>query len=57
MFTAMLLGFSICIWLPAVVSHPELHLNWAANTINLAIASAAWIVADSIRQSTQRPPA
>jgi uncharacterized membrane protein YphA (DoxX/SURF4 family) len=56
LFTTMLLGFGILIWLPAVFAHPEIHLNWAANAINLAIAAAAWVVADSLNPATQRNP-
>src|ERR1700682_2166760 len=56
LFTTMLLGFGILIWLPAVYGHPEIHLNWAANAINLAIAAAAWVVADSLNPATQRNP-
>jgi hypothetical protein len=53
LFTTMLLGFGVLIWLPAVFAHPEIHLNWAANAINLAIAAAAWVVADSLTPATQ----
>jgi uncharacterized membrane protein YphA (DoxX/SURF4 family) len=54
LFAAMLLSFGVLIWLPALFAHPEIHLNWAANCVNLAIAAAGWIVADSLTPATQR---
>lgn len=51
LFTAMILSFSVLIWIPTLFAHPEIHLNWAANAVNLAIASAAWVVADSLNQA------
>jgi uncharacterized membrane protein YphA (DoxX/SURF4 family) len=56
LFATMIVSFGILIWLPALFAHPEIHLNWAANCVNLAIAAAAWIVADSLTPATQRNP-
>jgi uncharacterized membrane protein YphA (DoxX/SURF4 family) len=48
LLTAMILGFGSFVWVPAVVATPKAHLAWAGNAINLAVAGAAWIVADAI---------
>ena len=50
LFTAMLLSFGVLVWIPSVFAHPDAHMMWAGNAINLALAGAAWVVADSIRQ-------
>jgi len=49
LFTVMLIGFGALVWAPIVFAHPTDHVSWAGNAINLAIAGAAWIVADSIQ--------
>jgi hypothetical protein len=48
LLTAMIVGFGLLIWLPAPFTKPfsDSHINWAGNAENLAIAGAAWIVAD-----------
>jgi uncharacterized membrane protein YphA (DoxX/SURF4 family) len=50
LLTAMLIGFGLLIWLPAPFSDPHKMINWAGNAQNLAIAGAAWIVADFLSQ-------
>lgn len=53
LLTAMILGFGLLIWLPNLISTPRVHMTWCGNAVNLAIAGAAWIVADSFaRQQT-----
>lgn len=49
LLTAMLVVFGVVIWLPALFADPHSHFNWAENTINLAIAGVAWILADRLR--------
>jgi uncharacterized membrane protein YphA (DoxX/SURF4 family) len=52
--TAMLSSFALLVWLPRIVAHPELQNSWAGTAITLAVAGAAWMVADTlvpIRQS------
>ena len=46
LLTAMIVGFQLLIWLPAPLADPHKLINWAGNAQNLAIAGAAWIVAD-----------
>lgn len=48
LFTLMLLGFGAFVWIPMLMSNPHEHTMWAGNAINLVLAGAAWIVADSI---------
>jgi len=52
LLTAMIVGFGLLIWLPAPFTKPfaDSHINWAENAENLAIAAAAWIVADYLSQ-------
>lgn len=48
--TAMFVVFGALVWLPSLIAHPALHTVWAGNAINLAMAGAAWIAADSIAE-------
>jgi uncharacterized membrane protein YphA (DoxX/SURF4 family) len=49
--TAMIVGFGLLVWLPRPFTAPHELINWAGNAQNLAIAGAAWIVADFLDQS------
>jgi hypothetical protein len=49
--TLMILGFGLLVWLPIVVADPHKLFSWAGNAQNLAIAGAAWSVADFLSQS------
>ncbi len=44
--TAMLLGFGLLVWVPALLAAPHSFLNWSEGLETLAIAGSAWIVAD-----------
>ena len=46
LMVAMILGFGLLVWLPRPFADPHALINWAGNAQNLAIAGAAWIVAD-----------
>jgi uncharacterized membrane protein YphA (DoxX/SURF4 family) len=48
LLTAMILGFGALVWAPTLIAAPGSHLAWCGNAINLAVAGAAWIVADVI---------
>jgi hypothetical protein len=54
LLTAMILSFGALVWAPSLVAHPTTHLFWSGNAINLALAGAAWTVADMI--AAQRRP-
>jgi uncharacterized membrane protein YphA (DoxX/SURF4 family) len=49
LLTAMIVGFGLLVWLPAPFADPHKQINWFGNAENLAIAGAAWIVADFLR--------
>jgi uncharacterized membrane protein YphA (DoxX/SURF4 family) len=51
LLTTMLIAFGVLVWLPIVVSHPHHLFNWTENAENLAIAGAAWIIADFLAQN------
>jgi len=59
LLTAEIIIFELLIWIPTLHRDPHKHFNWSANAICIAIAGAAWVVADSIRtaanQSRQNP--
>ncbi|MGB6876581.1 MAG: hypothetical protein WBD87_11150 [Candidatus Acidiferrales bacterium] len=55
--TAMLLGFGVLIWLPVCFGNVHNRFNWSENLENLAIAGAAWIVADYLSQNRSAKPA
>ncbi len=44
--TAMLMGFGLLVWLPALFANPHSFVNWSEGLETLAIAASAWIVAD-----------
>ncbi len=49
--TAMLIGFGVLIWLPVCFGNVHDTFDWSENLENLAIAGAAWIVADYLGQN------
>ena len=51
LLTAMIVGFGILVWAPQLFKDAHNHMNWCGNAMNLAIAGAAWIMADSIRDA------
>jgi uncharacterized membrane protein YphA (DoxX/SURF4 family) len=52
---AMLVGFGLLVWLPALFADPHSFLNWTETVETLGIAALAWIVADFLgqRRSTE----
>ncbi len=44
--TAMLVGFGLLVWLPALFADPHSFTNWSESVETLGIAGSAWIVAD-----------
>jgi len=46
----MIIGFQFLVWMPAPFADPHKLMSWAGNAQNLAIAGAAWIVADYLSQ-------
>ena len=57
--TAMIVGFGLLVWLPALVANPHSFENWSEGTETLAIAASAWIVADFLghRRAAEAAPA
>jgi len=48
--TAMLVGFGLLVWLPALFANPHSFENWSETAETFAIAASAWIVADFLSQ-------
>lgn len=46
LLTLMLLGFALLVWLPALIAKPHNVGNWTEAAQTVAIAAAAWVVAD-----------
>jgi uncharacterized membrane protein YphA (DoxX/SURF4 family) len=57
LLTAMILGFGLLVWLPTLIATPRDHTAWGGNAVNLAIAGAAWIVADSFAREQRQAAA
>jgi uncharacterized membrane protein YphA (DoxX/SURF4 family) len=57
--TAMLVGFGLLVWLPALFADPHSFGNWSESVETFAIAASAWIVADFLgrRRSAESAPA
>jgi hypothetical protein len=52
--TVMIVAFGLLVWFPRLVAHPGSHVNWGGNAENWAIAGAAWVLADVLRNA-RRP--
>jgi uncharacterized membrane protein YphA (DoxX/SURF4 family) len=57
--TAMIVGFGLLVWLPAIFADPHSFANWSEGAETLGIAASAWIVADFLghRRSAESAPA
>ncbi|MHB8413131.1 MAG: hypothetical protein ACYDDI_14460 [Candidatus Acidiferrales bacterium] len=57
--TAMLVGFGLLVWLPALIANPHSFRTWTESAETLGIAGSAWIVADFLghRRSAESAPA
>ncbi|MBV9670090.1 MAG: hypothetical protein JOZ43_03960 [Acidobacteriales bacterium] len=51
LLTLMLVLFGLLVWLPRLFINPHSQVNLAGNTENLAVAGAAWIVADFLERA------
>ncbi len=56
LLTAEILGFRDFVWIPKFAAGPHDHSNWSGNAINLALMSAAWVVADAFSTKPQPAP-
>src|SRR5579864_4075748 len=56
--TAMLVGFLLLVWLPALFADPRSFVNWSEALETLAIAASSWIIADFLahRRSAESAP-
>jgi hypothetical protein len=45
---AMLSGFALLVWVPAVVANPALQSNWVEFLLTWALAGACWVVAEGM---------
>ena len=57
LLTAEIVIFELLFWIPRLLAQPSNHFNWGGNAISIAIAGAAWVVADSICRAAKRAPA
>jgi uncharacterized membrane protein YphA (DoxX/SURF4 family) len=48
--TAMIVGFGLLVWLPALFADPHSFVNWSESAETLGIAASSWIVADFLGQ-------
>jgi hypothetical protein len=58
LLTMMLVIFGLLVWVPLLFSDPRNHTNWSENIETVAIAGAAWILADllgEVRLNDHRP--
>ncbi len=55
--TAMLVGFLLLVWLPALFANPHSFVNWSEGLETLAIAASSWIVADFLGRLHSAEPA
>jgi len=46
--TTMLCSFALLVWFPRIVAHPERQNPWGGTAITLAVAGAAWMVANTL---------
>jgi uncharacterized membrane protein YphA (DoxX/SURF4 family) len=53
LLTAQILGFEILVWIPKLIEAPHSHFVWSGNAIGIAIGTAAWVVADALKEPQQ----
>jgi hypothetical protein len=46
LFALMMLLFGVLVWIPILLSDPRNHGDWVEATETVAIAGAAWVLAD-----------
>jgi uncharacterized membrane protein YphA (DoxX/SURF4 family) len=51
LLTAMIVGFGLLVWLPALIADPHNFFSWFESVDTLGIAGSAWFVADLLGQS------
>lgn len=56
LLTAEIVSFQFLVWIPKLVAGPHKHFNWAGNALNVALAGAPWVVADSICRAAKQAP-
>ena len=54
LLTVMYAAFSVLVHVPSVIAHPSSQANWTENGINLLLAGAAWVLAESLSKSAKR---
>jgi uncharacterized membrane protein YphA (DoxX/SURF4 family) len=53
LLTLEIVIFEFLFWLPQLYAGQRSHFVWAGNAISIAIAGAAWVVADSISEEAE----
>ena len=46
LMSIMVILFGLLVWIPRLVAHSKVHLNWSEFCLTFLIAGASWIVAD-----------
>src|SRR5579875_1968197 len=49
LMTLMMALFGLLVWIPALIAHPEAHLNWSEFALTWLMTGAAWAVGDAAR--------
>ena len=47
LMTLMLALFGVLVWVPRLIAHPTMHLNWSELALTFLITGATWVIADS----------
>lgn len=56
LMTLMLALFGVMVWIPRLIAHPEMHLNWSELSLTFLITGAAWMVGDLSYRRNQPGP-
>jgi hypothetical protein len=51
----MLTAFALLVWVPAVVTKPEVPSNWVELVFTVALAAACCVVAEAVTVATATP--
>lgn len=54
LLSAMYLAFGVLVHLPRVIAAPTSHDAWGENGVNLVLAGAAWVLADTLAKARAR---
>jgi len=57
LMTLMLAVFGVLVWVPHLVTHPQLHFNWSECVLTFLVTGATWMVSEQTSNHAPQPTA